>query len=124
MNILGFNISRLQNVSGVPAPSQSAFTKIQKQSLDRIKQSVSDWRDAIEFAEDVYYPNNEELIRLYRELVLDPQVSALIETMLYQARMKEGIWVHPVVEQDTQARGVAGHASCVQRAYAPAGPAV
>lgn len=86
MNILGFNISRLQNVSGVPAPSQSAFTKIQKQSLDRIKQSVSDWRDAIEFAEDVYYPNNEELIRLYRELVLDPQVSALIETMLYQVQ--------------------------------------
>jgi len=86
MNILGFNISRLQNVSGVPAPSQSAFTKIQKQSLDRIKQSVSDWRDAIEFAEDVYYPNNEELIRLYRELILDPQVSALIETMLYQVQ--------------------------------------
>lgn len=86
MNIFGFNISRLQNVSGAPAPSQSAFTKIQKQSLDRIKQSVSDWRDAIEFAEDEYYPNNEELIRLYRELVLDPQVSALIETMLYQVQ--------------------------------------
>ena len=86
MNILGFNISRLQNVSGAPAPFQSAFTKIQKQSLDRIKQSVSDWRDAIEFAEDVYYPNNEELIRLYRELILDPQVSALIETMLYQVQ--------------------------------------
>lgn len=86
MKVLGFEISRLTNVTSKPTENQKAFSRIKKETLSRLKQSISDWVDAIDMAEDVHSPNNEELMRLYKGIILDPHISALMDTMIYQVQ--------------------------------------
>ena len=88
MKILGFNISRssISNVTTKPTNNQKGFSKIRRQTLERVKQSIQDWVDAIDYAEDVSHPSNEELMRLYKAIILDPHVSALVDTMIYQVQ--------------------------------------
>lgn len=50
---------------------KQSFNKITKQTIYRINQNISNWRNALNYAESVQFPNRYNLYRLYKDLVLD-----------------------------------------------------
>ena len=56
------------------------MNKIIHNQLFRFHNSISLWKSAIEDFENPYYPLNEDLIRVYNDAVLDPHLSALMES--------------------------------------------
>ncbi len=51
-----------------------------EQQLIRSRQDVASWRSALMSAESILYPNRSRLYTLYKDIVLDAQVTALMTT--------------------------------------------
>lgn len=54
--------------------------KLLKDRTRRVQEDVGKWRDALSSAEDPYYPDRRKLNRLYRDMVLDPHLSSVMQT--------------------------------------------
>lgn len=63
-------------ISNQPPKPHDINTRIIRMKLDRIKQDVALWRQAISEAESVYYPNRLSLQRLFVDTVLNGHVLA------------------------------------------------
>ena len=88
MKILGYTIGK---TSEIEVPQIVNFDKkkpkkarvgstIQEQQVFRARQEVKNWRNAITQAEAISTPNTLELVRIYKDIVLDGHLSSLIQT--------------------------------------------
>ncbi len=82
MEIFGRHIPFTQKITN--EEKKARLLQIERQELYREIPAIQGFRDAMEDAEDEVHPNNEELMRIYQELVLDPHVTALIDTIKHQ----------------------------------------
>ena len=83
MKVFGFNISRTPQIVDVDK-KQPQRTKVLRKTvtrqLIRAKQDISKWRSAINIAESTFTPDRTELIRIYKDTILDSHLSSLMET--------------------------------------------
>lgn len=63
-----------------PATSRPSSAIKYQQTLTSTRQDILSWRNAMQAAESIHYPNRTQLYRLYKDVVLDAQVTALIST--------------------------------------------
>lgn len=54
---------------------------IKKQTLHRIRMNLSRWQAARTYAESLVNPNNTELMRVYKDIVIDAHLWALMQTI-------------------------------------------
>lgn len=99
MNILGYNISIGRVEAGQKTVKASSVlthedvknkskkkakriaSEIRKQSLARIAMNMQRWKTARTIAESEINPNNTELIRVFRDIVIDAHLWALMQTV-------------------------------------------
>lgn len=88
MKIFGYdiNFNKAQNV----APSKDIRRTIKfEQTINRTRQDIATWRNAVNQAESLTYPNRQELYRLYKDVVLDAHLTSCINTRKYQLLQSE-----------------------------------
>jgi hypothetical protein len=82
-------LERLRTSAGLSTPTQttpskggrkSVASRITEYQTARLRADLGQWRNALSWAENLYYPDRTELLRLYREAVLDSHLSSVIET--------------------------------------------
>jgi hypothetical protein len=83
-------LDRLRSSAGLSTPTQttaapkggrkSVASRITEYQTARLRADLGQWRNALSWAENLYYPDRTELLRLYREAVLDSHLSSVIET--------------------------------------------
>lgn len=56
-----------------------SFNKITKQTVYRISQDLNGWRNALNYAESVQFPNRYNLYRLYKDLVNDMMFDGCVQ---------------------------------------------
>lgn len=83
MKIFGYNLelSKVQNIDK-KLPEKGNVTnaiKIQ-QTLYRTRQDIGTWRSALTQAENIQYPQRQNLYRLYKDVVMDAHLTACINT--------------------------------------------
>lgn len=83
MKIFGYeiNIGKVQNVT-TPLPDKSDIRRTisYPQTLYRARQDIGTWRSAIANAENILYPQRQNLYRLYKDIVLDAHLTSCIQT--------------------------------------------
>lgn len=109
MKILGFEINReLKNVQNVDV-NQPEKTKIistiAKEYVHRQKETIKKWRVATENAEDVYLPDRADLMRIYRDVVLDAHVCAVMNSKTNAILQSEFVMMNGE-EQDEELKKV------------------
>ena len=57
--------------------------EIQKQAIERIRQTLKNWSDAVQEAEDPNVPDRRYLLDLYHNIELDEHITALIDSIYY-----------------------------------------
>ena len=82
MKILGKEISFNFSNKDTTAPEDARPRSVIKyeQQLIRSRQDIASWRSALLSAESILYPNRTRLYTLYKDVVLDAQVTALMTT--------------------------------------------
>ena len=82
MKILGKEISfNFSNKDTTASEDQRPRSVIKyEQQLIRSRQDIASWRSALLSAESILYPNRTRLYTLYKDVVLDAQVTALMTT--------------------------------------------
>lgn len=78
----------VENVTRKKAP-QAKVDQTMPMQLYRISQNIAVWRDAVNQAESVSNPNRTELIRNYNDIVLDPHLTALMQSRKNKVLSKE-----------------------------------
>lgn len=73
------NPERKKNQTSKPDDAK-VDEKLLKDRTRRVQEDVGKWRDALAKAEDPFYPDRRQLNRLYRDMVLDPHLSSVMET--------------------------------------------
>lgn len=83
-------LDRLRSSAGLSSPTQttapakggrkSVASRITEHQVVRLRADLGQWRNALSWAENIYYPDRTELLRLYREAVLDSHLSSVMET--------------------------------------------
>lgn len=89
MKILGINfgsktseIQQVENVSkSVPQGANIRQKVVIDRELYRSAQNIAKWRNATTTAESVINPNRTELLRIYKDVVLDAHLSSLMNTI-------------------------------------------
>lgn len=87
MKILGINFGKpeIKDVENVSKPVPTGQNLKQKvvveRELTRSAQNVAKWRNATITAESMINPNRTELLRIYKDVVLDAHLSSLIQTI-------------------------------------------
>lgn len=56
--------------------------ELQKAALERVRETLKNWADAVESAEQLE-PDYSDLLNLYNNITLDPHVTALTDSILY-----------------------------------------
>jgi len=64
---------------GSKAPRQSVMANSMAVQVHRLRQDVGKWRDSLERAENVYYPDRTQLLNIYADLALDLHLSSVLE---------------------------------------------
>lgn len=85
MRILGLDITTAKavDVDKPQPPRADIVTKIVKRQLIRQKEDVKRWRDATTIAErQEIAPDRKELIKIYKDVVLDAHLSSLMQTVV------------------------------------------
>jgi SPP1 gp7 family putative phage head morphogenesis protein len=59
---------------------QRLFSTVEQQNLIRIRQDVGKWRNALIAAEDIAFPQREDLYALYEDLLVDNHLYSVIQT--------------------------------------------
>lgn len=62
------------------AKKESVMSRTYAVQVKRLRQDVGNWRDALERAEGVYFPDRTSLLTVYADLVLDLHLSSVLET--------------------------------------------
>ena len=66
--------------AGFGATLGSVLETVYPVQVRRLKQDVQKWRDALDRAENVYYPTRVQLLNIYADVVLDLHLSSVLET--------------------------------------------
>ena len=66
--------------AGFGANPGSIMGTVYPVQVRRLKQDVKNWRDALDRAENVYYPERVQLLNIYADLILDPHLSSVLQT--------------------------------------------
>lgn len=82
-------ITDIENVTRRKTEQSKLVDTAGTQQLYRITQDVRKWRDAVNIAESTNNPNRTELIRLYNDIVLDPHLTALMQSRKNKILSKE-----------------------------------
>ena len=90
MKLLGFKIGKensqsemnlnVDNFNRKKPKSAKVGSTIQAQQVFRARQDIKRWRNAISQAEQIGTPNRIELVRIYRDIILDGHLSSIIQT--------------------------------------------
>lgn len=78
----------VENVTRKKSP-QGNLDQTMPMQLHRISQNIAVWRDAVNQAESTSNPNRTELIRNYNDIVLDPHLTALMQSRKNKVLSKE-----------------------------------
>lgn len=79
-NVAGLTPAEIVALSKNKPRSQSIIRQIVARQLVRIRQDIQNWREAMDDAERDTSPDRTELMRVFKDVVLDPHLSSLIET--------------------------------------------
>ena len=66
--------------AGFGAAPGSVMNNVYPVQVRRLKQDVQKWREALDKAENVYYPNRTQLLNIYADVVLDPHLTSVLTT--------------------------------------------
>ncbi|QKG56992.1 DUF935 family protein [Hymenobacter sp. BRD128] len=66
--------------AGFGASPGSVLETVYPVQVRRLKQDVQKWRDALDRAENVYYPERVQLLSIYADVVLDPHLTSVLQT--------------------------------------------
>ena len=66
--------------AGFGALPGSVLETVYPVQIRRLKQDVQKWRDALDRAENVYYPERIQLLNIYADVALDLHLSSVLET--------------------------------------------
>ena len=79
MKLFGYDIS-IQNVDKKLPQQANILRRTTQRQLIRARQDISNWRSAINVAESEFTPDRTELIRIYKDTVLDSHLCSLMQT--------------------------------------------
>ena len=71
---------RIAGSVGFSAAKGSVLETVYPVQVRRLRQDVQKWRDALERAENVYYPDRTQLLNIYADTVLDLHLSSVLQT--------------------------------------------
>ena len=77
--------SKLNNIKNIDVAQPQAtniIKKITEQYINREKENIKKWRDATDYAEDNIMPDRADLMRIYRDVVLDAHVSSVMSSLI------------------------------------------
>jgi hypothetical protein len=77
----GFNLNPFRGFTD-KGKKQSIRNRMLQVQVRRLRQDVGKWRDALDKAENVYYPDRTQLLNIYADVVLDLHLSAVMQTRL------------------------------------------
>jgi len=75
-----YSIGKVENVSKRQPERVRVSNKVVRTQLIRTRQDISRWRSAVNIAESVHRPDRVELIRIYKDVILDAHLSSLMMT--------------------------------------------
>lgn len=107
MKILGFEINKTSEIVNQQKKKRKRGKigdSIEETQLVRIKQDVLKWRNALSYAEQAQQPNRTELIRIYKDVVLDAHLSSIIQTRKINVTSKEFKLTDSKDEKDEEAQ--------------------
>jgi hypothetical protein len=82
MGILsGFNLNPFKGFTE-KGKKKSIRNRMLPVQVHRLRQDVGKWRDALDKAENVYFPDRTQLLNIYADVVLDLHLSAVMQTRL------------------------------------------
>jgi hypothetical protein len=67
---------------GEKAKKESIRNRMLQVQVRRLRQDVNKWREALDKAENVHYPDRTQLLNIYADIVLDLHLSAVMQTRL------------------------------------------
>lgn len=76
----GYSDTQISNITKPKSDNDSIIKQIIARQLVRVRQDIKEWRNALEDAERDINPDRTELMRVYKDVVLDNHLSSLIET--------------------------------------------
>lgn len=79
----------VENLTRKKPTASNPIDQTMPMQLYRITQNIAVWRDAVNQAESVTNPNRTELIRNYNDIVLDPHLTALMQSRKNKILSKE-----------------------------------
>jgi hypothetical protein len=81
---LSLNLNPFKNFSfgGGKGKKESIRNRMMQVQVRRLRQDVGRWRDALDKAENVYFPDRTQLLNIYADVVLDLHLSAVMQTRL------------------------------------------
>lgn len=80
MNKLGI-YTKQDAIKNFSRKEKAQAKNIEIQQLERASAQIENWRQALQYAEDVEAPDRTELIRLYNEVLLDDGVDGFVESL-------------------------------------------
>lgn len=75
-------LNNIKNIDVAQPVQTNIIKKISEQYINREKENIKKWRDATESAEDVIMPDRADLMRIYRDVVLDAHVSSVMSSLV------------------------------------------
>jgi len=85
MELFGFEIGRAKTLDNVVVKQKEVeriIERITRSQLQRSKQDIGIWRSAINQSESAMNPKRTELIKTFKDVVLDAHLSSLIQTRI------------------------------------------
>jgi len=82
-------ITEIENATKTQPKSGNVKERVVTRQQYRQKESVKGWRNATIISESTINPNRVDLIRIYRDLLLDPHLNSIVDTMLLQVTKSE-----------------------------------
>jgi len=75
----------LKNITKNTPKQSNALDKVVAEQLERISKDIAQWRNAVESAEDIKYPDRYELIQMYKDFVDDYQLFAVMQSRILKS---------------------------------------
>jgi Protein of unknown function (DUF935) len=94
--------AQTNKLANIAKQDKRIITQILQQFTARSKQDIGSWRSALQMAENTQNPNRARLYNLYRDVMLDDQVSAVIGNL--KASIKsEGFYIGKIDKAENDA---------------------
>lgn len=93
-------VTEIENFTKTTPRSSSVKERTVVRQLFRQKESVGGWRSATDIAESTVAPNRVDLIRIYRDILIDAHAYSVYDTMISQVTKSEYFITNKAGEKD------------------------